>query len=186
MTLGAFIISFAIARTFTYFRPDITLVSGDIHIHHFWFGLLLLTIGGWLGINYNQKEVDMVAAIIFGVGGGLIADEIGLLLTLGNYYSGITWTFLLLLFAFVATLFLLYRYRKEIFEELHEFVGSKASLYFGVLLAAISFAFIIETDNLLIAIVATALTVAGVVIFLAFLIHGIRQNRATNGTSKNS
>jgi hypothetical protein len=63
--------------------------------------LALLAVGGWVGISYTQKEIDMIASIMYGVGGGLIADEIGLLLTFGNYFSELTWTFLLLLFSFV-------------------------------------------------------------------------------------
>jgi len=180
-------ISFAIARVFTYFYPGVVLISGEIHFHHFWFGLLLLAVGGWLGINYNRKEVDMVAAIIYGVGGGLIADEIGLLLTFGDYYSGLTWTFLLLLLAFVTTFVVLSRYRQSVFEELHEFIGSKASIYIGVLIAAVSVAFIVETDNFLITLVSVVLTVAGILMILAFLVHQLRQNIARNvGVSKNN
>lgn len=180
-------ISFAIARVFTYFYPGVVLISGEIHFHHFWFGLLLLAVGGWLGINYNRKEVDMVAAIIYGVGGGLVADEIGLLLTFGDYYSGLTWTFLLLLLAFVTTFVVLSRYRQSVFGELHEFIGSKASIYLGVLIAAVSVAFIVETDNFLITLVSVVLTVAGILMILAFLVHQLRQSFARNvGFSKNN
>ena len=34
-------------------------------------------------------------AIVFGIGGGLVGDKIGLLLTFGNYYSELTYTFLI-------------------------------------------------------------------------------------------
>jgi len=187
LALGSFMISFAIARVFTYFYPGAVLISGEIHFHHFWFGLLLLAVGGWLGINYNRKEVDMVAAIIYGVGGGLIADEIGLLLTFGDYYSGLTWTFLLLLLAFVTTSIVLSRYRQSVFDELHEFIGSKASIYIGVLIAAVSVAFIVETDNLLITLVSVVSTVVGTLIILAFLVHQLRKKIARSvGVPKNS
>jgi hypothetical protein len=175
-------ISFAVARSFTYFYPDVVLISGGIHIHHFWFGLLLLAVGGWLGINYNRKELDMVASIIYGVGGGLIADEVGLLLTFEDYYSGLTWTFMLLLLAFITTLLLLRKYRQSVFEELHEFIGSKASLYIGVLMTAVSVAFVVETDNFFVTLVSFVLTVAGALIVLGFLVHQLRQNMG----SKNS
>lgn len=158
------------------------LVGGGIHFHHFWFGLLLLAVGGWLGINYNRKEVDMVAAIVYGVGGGLIADEVGLLLTFEDYYSGLTWTFLLLLIAFVTTLFLFWKYRESVYAELHEFIGSKASLYIGILLAAVSVAFVVETDNFYVTLVSVVLTVAGVLIALAFLVHQLRQKILTKNS----
>lgn len=176
LALGSFIISFSIARAFTYLHPDVVLVSGGLHIHHFWFGMALLAIGGWLGISYTQKQIDMVAAIIYGVGGGLVADEIGLLLTFGNYYSEVTWTFLLLLLSFIAVLILLSRYRQPIFEELHEFIGNKASLFVGAFLAAISVAFVVETDDFLFTLISAVLTTAGIMIILAFLIHQLRQS----------
>jgi tellurite resistance protein TehA-like permease len=175
LALVSFILSFIAARSFTYFYPDVVLVSGGFHIHHFWFGMVLLAVGGWLGISYNQKEIDRLAAIIYGVGGGLIADEVGLLLTFGNYYSGLTWTFMIVLLSFVSTLILFNRYRQNIREELHEFVSSRASLYFGVFMAAVSVAFILETDNLLVTAVSAGLTVTAFLIVLAFLIHQIRQ-----------
>ena len=180
LALVSFILSFAVARTFTYFYPQVVLVSGELHIHHFWFGMLLLVIGGWLGINYTQKEIDMLAAIIYGVGGGLIADEIGLLLTFGNYYSELTWTFLLLLFSFVSVLILLSKYRQTIYQELHEFVSSKASLFIGVFLAAVSIAFVIDTDNLFVTLLSVALTVTGALTVLAFLVHQTRQARRSS------
>lgn len=177
LALGSFIISFSVARVFTSLYPNVVLVTEGIHIHHFWFGLALLAVGGWVGISYTQKEIDMIASIMYGVGGGLIADEIGLLLTFGNYFSELTWTFLLLLFSFVFVVILLSRFRQTVFEELHEFVGSKASLLIGALTAAISAAFVIEADNFLFTSISAVLTATGMLIILAFLIHQARQNR---------
>ena len=177
LALVSFIFSFIVARSFTYFYPDVVLVSGSVHIHHFWFGLVLLAIGGWLGISFTQKEVDMVAAVIYGVGGGLIADELGLLLTFGNYASELTWTFMLLFLSFVSALFLFNRYRESIYEELHEFVSRKASIYVGVFLATISVAFVVETNNFLVTLISACLTIAGILIVLAFVIHQVRQSR---------
>ncbi|HML02489.1 MAG TPA: hypothetical protein VK487_03845, partial [Candidatus Bathyarchaeia archaeon] len=59
--------------------PRTILVRYGLHIHHFWFGLVLLVVGGWLGISYENERIDRVAAILFGAGGGLVADEVGLL-----------------------------------------------------------------------------------------------------------
>jgi len=74
----------------------------------------------------------MVAAILYGVGGGLIVNEIGLLLTFGDYWSSLTWTFFIFLLSFVSVLILLGRYSHKIFEEFHEFISEKASLYVAV------------------------------------------------------
>jgi hypothetical protein len=145
--LSAFLASFAVARVFTAFFPSTTLVIQEIHIHHFWYGLALLTIGGWLGINYRDDHTDRLAAIIFGIGGGLVGDEIGLLLTFGNYYSELTYTFIiaLLTFSIMATLFK--RHGKTIVAELYGFSRKHIDLYIGLFLAFISSAFLIQSDN---------------------------------------
>ena len=174
LALVSFILSVIVARAFTHFFPGAVLISGDLHIHHFWFGIALLAIGGWLGISYNHKEIDMVAAIIYGVGGGLIADEVGLLLTFGDYWSGITWTFVIVLVASASVLILLGMYGRAIVNELHDFVSSRVSLYVGIFLAAVSIAFIVETDNLLVTVVSAGLTIAAVLMVLAYFIHRMR------------
>ena len=175
LALVSFILSFIVARAFTYFFPNVVLVSGELHIHHFWFGMALMAGGGWLGISYNHKEIDMLAAILYGGGGGLIADEVGLLLTFGNYWSELTWTFVVVLFALASVLILLSRYRQTVSEGLHDFISSKASLYFGVFLAAISIAFIAETNNFLVIVVSAGLTATAILIILAYVIHEIRK-----------
>lgn len=175
LALVSFILSFVVTRSFTYFYPSVVLVSGNLHIHHFWFGIALLAVGGWLGISYNHKEIDRLAAIIYGVGGGLIADEVGLLLTFGDYWSGITWTFVIVLVASVSVLILLGMYRRAIFEELHNFVSNKASLYIGIFLAAISIAFVVDTDILLNTVVFTGLTLAAILMIVAYFAHRMRK-----------
>ena len=96
MALASFLASFIIARTYATIFPNSVLIGGGLHIHHFWFGLVLLAVGGWIGIIYNHKQIDMVAAVIYGLGGRLIVDEIGLLLTFGDYWSIVSWTFLVI------------------------------------------------------------------------------------------
>lgn len=46
------------------------------HPHHIAFGVLLLSVAGWLGIHYAGKQVTRVAAVLYGVGLGLIVDEV--------------------------------------------------------------------------------------------------------------
>lgn len=177
LALVSFILTFLVARSFSYFYPNVILVSGRLHIHHFWFGLALVALSGWLGINYNHKEIDTIAAILYGVGGGLIVDEIGLLLTFGDYWSELTWTFMIVFLSFISVMFLLGRYRQIILEELDEFVSNKASLYLGVFLVAVSIAFVIETKDFLITLVSTGLMVTAILMILAYLIYKTRRAR---------
>ena len=177
VALASFIVAFAVARTFTTISPDTGLLSGGIHIHHFWYGLAMLALGGWLGISYDNPRINRVAAILFGAGGGLIGDEVGLLLTLEseNYWAGFTYTLVILFVAFVSIVILLNRYSKILRREFTEFVGSNASLYFGVFLVAVSVAFILETENFIITIVSGVSTAVACAIILSYLIWRIRR-----------
>jgi len=66
------------------------------HIHHFYYGILLLIVSNWLTlIRYKKlyrRVSKVLASIMFGGGLGLIIDEFGLLLTMefgikGNYWA---------------------------------------------------------------------------------------------------
>src|ERR1035437_3561280 len=134
VALVSFISSFLVARTFTTFFPSRVIITSGIHIHHFWFGIILLAVGGWLGINYRHKDIEIAAAILYGVGGGLIVDEVGLLLTFGDYWTGLTWVILVVMLAVISVLILFTRYRKQIREELSEHLNSKLALTLGIFL----------------------------------------------------
>lgn len=177
IALVAFIFSFVTARAFTTFFPSIVLVSNGIHIHHFWFGLALVALGGWLGICYDDEETSVVAAILYGAGGGLIVDEVGLLLTMNNYWTGLTYAFLVVFLAFIAVVIFFFKFRAAVQEELSEFVGSKLSLYLGVFLAAVSLAFIIQTNSLWVTLIASAFTVASAALILIFIFKNSKKQR---------
>jgi len=174
LAMISFIVSFTIARTFTALNPDTVLISGDYHIHHFWYGIAMLAIGGWIGISYHSERIDRLAAILFGAGGGLIGDEIGLLLTLENYWAETTYTFIIVFLTFASMLILLNKYHKLIRTEFTQFLRSNASLYISVFIAAVSIAFILETDNATIITVSSALTIAACFIILAYFVQRIR------------
>ena len=172
--LSSFLVSFVIARVFTGFFPSTVLVVQGVHVHHFWFGLALLVVGGWLGINYRDDEIDRLAAIIFGVGGGLVGDEVGLLLTFGNYYSELTYTFIiaLLAFSFMATLFR--RHGKTIVTELYGFSRSHVDLYVGVFLVFISSAFLIQGGDVLVIVLSTVAFAVGLALIARRTIRFLR------------
>jgi len=76
------------------------------HIHHFYFGIILIAIAGWLSlVKYSKIKIERVA-VLYGIGLGLLMDEIGLLLTWGDYYSGLSYLLsLFLLGLFLSILF---------------------------------------------------------------------------------
>lgn len=168
LALISFIASFGIARAFTSISPDVTLVGNGLHIHHFWFGIIMLAIGGWLGISYNEERIDRLAAVIYGAGGGLIGDEVGLLLTFGNYWDDITYTILVVFLVSAFTSIVFMRYHETILSEIRGFTRNKASLYLGVFLAAISMAFITSDNSFLVAVSVTMAIIAWAVI-IAYL-----------------
>lgn len=172
--LVSFLASFAVARTFTSFFPSVTFEIQNIHLHHFWFGLALLVVGGWLGINYREDEIDRLAAIIFGVGGGLVGDEVGLLLTFGDYYSGLTYTFVIALLAFSAMAALLRRYGNTIVTELYGFSRNHVDLYVGVFLVFVSSAFLLQSDNMLVIVLSTVALTVGLALIARRIIRFFR------------
>jgi hypothetical protein len=174
IALLSFIFAFIAARAFTTFFPSTVLINSGIHIHHFWFGIALVAVGGWLGISYDDKETSRVASILYGAGGGLIVDEVGLLLTFGNYWTSLTYAFLVVFLSFIAIILFFYRYRTAIEEELSEFARSKLSLYLGIFLAALSAAFIIQTDNSLVTAIASSIEVLAIILIVVFLVRQLR------------
>lgn len=72
------------------------------HIHHFYIGIALICIAGWLSIVGSEILSRKKLAVLYGVGLGLFMDEIGLLLTWGDYFSSLSYSLSL----FLAGLFL--------------------------------------------------------------------------------
>jgi len=176
LALVSFLASFMVARIFTTLSPNTVLISEGYHIHHYWYGLIILAIGGWLGISYENERINRVAAILFGAGGGIIGDEVGLLLT-SEYWTGITFTFLTIFLAFASILILLFRFSRIILNEFSQFFRSQTSLYLGVFLTTISVAFILETNDIAVMIASIVLTMIGLTIILLYFIHRFRTRK---------
>jgi FtsH-binding integral membrane protein len=180
LALSSFIASFAVARVFTTLNPNVVIMVGTgIHIHHFWFGILLLAVGGWLGIINRTERADQLAAVLYGAGLGLIADEFGLLLTWGNYWTTLTYTVVGILLAFVILAGLLIGHRATIRAELRRVSRIDAVLYGGILLAMVSVAFLTTTSSSLIVAVSIVLGIIALAMILFFAINWIRLRSKT-------
>lgn len=176
IALLSFVVSFVTARIFTSLSPQTVFVISGFHIHHFWYGLAMLAVGGWLGISVENERINRIAAILFGAGGGLIGDEVGLLLTLSAhaYWAEFTYTIIIIFLAVASMSILLFRYGRAVRIEFAHFLRSNASLYIGVFLATISIAFLIDTEDMLIIIVSGGLTVFAFLIIVAYFMQHIR------------
>jgi hypothetical protein len=113
LALLAFVASFLSARTFATLNPSTVVKTGGIHFHHFWYGLTLIIVVGWIAIAYDIPRYRRVYAVVFGLGCGLIGDEIGLFLTMGNYNSSLTFFFFVIVVS-VGSMVVLLRDRKSL------------------------------------------------------------------------
>ena len=110
----SFLTAFAVTRITAYVFPSVNLVIGKYHIHHFYYGIALLIISNWTALITNRQGPRIIAAVLFGVGLGILADEAGLLLTCTspltlqcNYNARITLDiFVVLVGAFLSVLYL--------------------------------------------------------------------------------
>jgi hypothetical protein len=90
VVLVFFLASFLLARLYGLYIDAYVYIRG-YHIHHFYYGTVVLALGGILGIlnDSNNKKRIFSASALIGIGMGLFADEIGLLLnsTSGTGFS---------------------------------------------------------------------------------------------------
>ncbi|MCD6547287.1 MAG: hypothetical protein J7K22_01895 [Nanoarchaeota archaeon] len=116
----SFLISFILSRSFVILTNDkYSLMIKGYEIHHLVLGIILLSIGGAIGISYRNGFIR-TASVIYGAGLGLIADEFGLLITWGDYWSRFAYDFALIItLIFLNILF---------FSNFWRFVGRKTIL----------------------------------------------------------
>ena len=137
----SFVASFLGARLFATLNPTVTVVRGGIHFHHFWYGLAMVVSTGWLGITLSNERMGRNLAIVFGLGAGLIGDEVGLLLTFGDYTSNLTEIFFVAAIAFIILVTLLSRGRKHIEREVINLSRKERLTQVAVFLGAFSVIF---------------------------------------------
>lgn len=101
---AAFAVGFFAARTYVFLGQLPAPGGGQIdaylpvtqvwvqghHIHHFFFGFALVAIACWIAIMHHDLDRRWTAGV-FGAGLGVFIDEIGLLLTWGDYWARSSW-----------------------------------------------------------------------------------------------
>ena len=102
IVLTFFIISFLIGRAFVVLldvpiNPAYQLWIKGYRVHHFFFGIGLLVIGGWLGHIQYGRLITKISAGLYGIGVGLVVDEFGLLLTFGDYWAAQSYIFFVII-----------------------------------------------------------------------------------------
>src|SRR6266446_8368970 len=115
-------------------------------------GLAMVVATGWLGISLSNERLSRNLAIVFGLGAGLIGDEVGLLLTFRDYTSNLTEIFFVAAIACIILETLLSRggghiereviniSRRERLTQIGVFIGAFSVIFFAVEEWAIGFA----------------------------------------------
>jgi len=95
LTLGTFLITFGVLRIITAiihfelfphgpFRNLIT--ASGLHIHHLFWGILLLMVTGFAALATRAPRWHLRIAVVFGIALGLTLDEFALWLRLADVY----------------------------------------------------------------------------------------------------
>ena len=94
-TLAAFLITFAVLRVITaIIHYDLfprgpfqyVITKSGIHIHHLFWGVLLLMVTGFAALATRDPKWHLRIAIVFGIALGLTLDEFALWLRLADVY----------------------------------------------------------------------------------------------------
>lgn len=92
LALTAFVLTFLITRLITRLiragkGPFGNVKAGGLHIHHVVPGVVLTVIGGFCAVAGGQRGFgSALAAVVFGMGAGLVLDEFALILHLDDVY----------------------------------------------------------------------------------------------------
>jgi len=166
IALLSFITSFGGARLFATLYPTVVVEQSGIHFHHFWYGILLLGVSGWLAITWKSERLDRACAVMYGLGAGFIGDEVGLLLTFGNYQSSLTFDFFVAALSGSILVILGIRYRSALSKEIAYLATREGLILVGVFVAGFSILLFAFGSLSL----GTPIAIAGIVVILRELL----------------
>ncbi|HMB67491.1 MAG TPA: hypothetical protein VKM96_06055 [Candidatus Bathyarchaeia archaeon] len=106
----------------------------------------MVIAAGWIGIALSNVWLGRNLAIVFGLGAGLIGDEVGLLLTFGDYTSNLTEIFFVAAIAFIILATLLSKGRRHIERDVFNVSWKERGTQVGIFLAAFSAIFFASED----------------------------------------
>ncbi|MFD5452991.1 hypothetical protein ACWDTR_27995 [Streptomyces sp. NPDC003470] len=92
LALTAFVLTFVITRAVTRLiragkGPFGNVQAGGVHIHHVVPGVVLTVVGGFAAVAGGRYGFgSALAAVVFGIGAGLVLDEFALILHLDDVY----------------------------------------------------------------------------------------------------
>jgi hypothetical protein len=160
----AFVSSFFGSRLFATLLPNTVVMPGGIHLHHFWYGIALISVAGWMGIAWRNERLYRLYAVLYGLGAGFVGDEVGLLLTFNNYQSELTYVFFIAAISFVIIATLFIRYRTQLQDELLKLSFRERLAMIGVFLTGFSAIFFFLSSG--VSLVGIPLSLCGLAILV--------------------
>ncbi|HME54343.1 MAG TPA: hypothetical protein VKM55_19110 [Candidatus Lokiarchaeia archaeon] len=118
--------------------------------------------------------------MLFGVGSGLIADEFGLLLTFGNYWTTLTYTVVAVLLVVLCLLYYFVRHASTLHAHFARMSRNEAFFMLGAFLAIIAGTFLSTMyDNAVVFTAALVLAIAAVAVLVYPIYNHLAQRRIT-------
>lgn len=74
----AFALTVVAARSVSYFNPGFHFNYGEIHIHHYVYGIFIMSVAGYLALVFKGPRATFWVALLYGWGLGFIFDEMGM------------------------------------------------------------------------------------------------------------
>ena len=79
----AFAVSTAAARWVSHVNPAFHYNLRGIHIHHYMYGIFMITVAGYIGLVFKGPKATFWIALLYGWGAGFTFDEMGMWLNAG-------------------------------------------------------------------------------------------------------
>ncbi|MFF4950289.1 hypothetical protein ACWC2K_23585 [Streptomyces chattanoogensis] len=92
LALASFVLTFLVTRAITRLiragkGPFRNIATGGVHVHHVVPGVVLMVAGGFIALAGGRRGFGSgLAAVLFGIGAGLVLDEFALILHLDDVY----------------------------------------------------------------------------------------------------
>ena len=87
LVMLSFLGTFVLSRMIVYYLPDIALKVRGVHVHHFAYGIFLLSIIGYLTLTQQiTPKIRLRLAFLYGFALGLALDEFAMWIQLEDSY----------------------------------------------------------------------------------------------------
>jgi hypothetical protein len=88
----AFVLTVAAARWVSYVNPEFHYNIGGMRIHHYMYGIFMLTVAGYFALVFKGPRATFWIALLYGWGAGFTFDEMGMWLN-SSINSSLRWDY---------------------------------------------------------------------------------------------